>query len=476
MKKNISTQETTVSSNLQTLDWLTICKEIEVKLGKDIYESWIKKLKLVEEFQHYLVLSSPTRFIRDWVVSRYIDKILEVIKLYKKTVSRIDFIVESELSVKSNDVLDKNSKIAKGYKISNVSFIKDSLINYTRLDPNKSFENFIIGKSNNLAYQASQKVCEQIGHYNPLFIYGEIGMGKTHLLNAIGLKTRENNKIMFISAERFMYHFIKSIRSNEMVKFKDSFRASDIFIIDDIQFLIGKEAMQEEFFHTFNALIDRESQIVISSDRAPIKLTKIQERIKSRFSGGLVVDIQQSDFDLRLSILKSKVNEIKKSFSDIIEPDKNLLSFIASEMKINIRETIGALNRIISFSRIYNKSPSVSESKIILKDLINNSQNYVTIENIIKTVCDYFKINVREMLSQRRSRYLVRPRQIAMYITKNLTSKSLPDIGREFAGRDHTTVIHSVKTIDKLRGRDEEMSKAIEKLKNKILYKNYDEV
>ena len=476
MKKNISTQEVTISSNLQSLDWLTICKEIEAKLGKDIYESWIKKLKLVEEFQHYLVLSSPTRFIRDWVVSRYIDKILEVIKLYKKTISKIDFIIESEISVNSNNVSDKNIKIVKESKTSNVSFIEDSPINYSRLDPNKNFENFVIGKSNNLAYQASQKVCEQIAHYNPLFIYGGIGMGKTHLLNAIGLKMRENNKVMFISAERFMYHFIKSIRNNEMVKFKDSFRTSDLFIIDDIQFVIGKEAMQEEFFHTFNALIDKGSQIVISSDRAPIKLTKIQERIKSRFSGGLVVDIQQSDFDLRLSILKSKINEIKKSFSDIIEPDENLLNFIASEMKINIRETIGALNRIISFSRIYNKSPSISESKIILKDLINFSENHVSIENIKKTVCDYFKISIHEMLSQRRSRYLVRPRQIAMYLTKNLTSKSLPDIGREFSGRDHTTVIHSVKTIDKLKGRDEEISKAIEKLKNKILYKNYDEV
>ena len=476
MEKNISTQEATISSNLKSLDWPTICKEIEAKLGKEIYESWIKKLKLVEEFQHYLVLSSPTRFIRDWVVSRYIDKILEVIKLNKKTVSRIDFIIESELSINSNNVSDQNLKIIKESNSSNVSYIKDSLINYTRLDPNKNFENFIIGKSNNLAYQASQKVCEQFGHYNPLFIYGGIGMGKTHLLNSIGLKMRENNKVMFISAERFMYHFIKSIQNKEMVKFKDSFRTSDLFIVDDIQFVIGKEAMQEEFFHTFNALIDKGSQIVISSDRAPIKLTKIQERIKSRFSGGLVVDIQQSDFDLRLSILKSKINEIKKSFPNIIEPNEDLLNFIASEMKINIRDTIGALNRIISFSGIYNKSPSISESKIILKDLINYSENYVTIENIKKTVCDYFKINISEMLSQRRSRYLVRPRQIAMYLTKNLTSKSLPDIGREFSGRDHTTVIHSVKTIDKLKGRDEEISKAIEKLKNKILYKNHNEV
>ena len=476
MKKNISIEESKISSNLQSLNWLTICKEIEIKLGKDIYESWIKKLKLVEEFQHYLLLSSPTRFIRDWVVSRYIDKILEIVKLYKKTVNRIDFIIESDLSENSNNVLGQNIKIKKETKISNVSFIKDSLIYYTRLDPNKSFENFVIGKSNNLAYQASQKVCEQMAHYNPLFIYGEIGMGKTHLLNAIGLKMRENNKVMFISAERFMYYFIKSIRSNEMVKFKDAFRESDLFIIDDIQFVIGKEAMQEEFFHTFNALIDKGSQIVISSDRAPIKLTKIQERIKSRFSGGLVVDIQQSDFDLRLSILKNKINEIKKSFSNTIEPKENLLNFIASEMKINIRETVGALNRIISFSRIYNKSPSISESKVILKDLINFSENHVTIENIQKIVCQHFKISIREMLSKRRSRYLVRPRQIAMYLTKNLTSKSLPDIGREFSGRDHTTVIHSVKIINKLKGADEEITKAIEKLKNKILYKNHDEI
>ena len=476
MKKNISTQKEATSPNLQSLNWSTICKEIERELGNDIYKSWIKKLNLVEEFQHYLVLSSPTRFIRDWVVSRYLDKILTIVKLYKKTISRIDFVIASELNVNSNNSSDQNLKIVKDSKTSNVSFIQDSLINYLPLDPNKSFENFVIGKSNNLAYQASQKVCEQIAHYNPLFIYGEIGMGKTHLLNAIGLKMRENNKVMFISAERFMYHFIKCIRNNEMVKFKDSFRTPNIFIIDDIQFVIGKEAMQEEFFHTFNALVDKGSQIVISSDRAPIKFTKIQERIKSRFSGGLVIDIQESDFDLRLNILKNKINEIKKSFSDIIEPNDNLLNFVASEMKINIRETIGALNRIISFSRIYNKSPSISESKIILKDLINFSENYVTIENIKKTVCDYFKINISEMLSQRRSRYLVRPRQIAMYLTKNLTSKSLPDIGREFSGRDHTTVIHSVKTINKLKGIDKEISKAIEKLKNRLLYKNHDEV
>ena len=474
MKKNYTLHKKYDNSKSELLDWPSVGKEIEARLGKDIYESWISKLKLIEEFQHYLVFSSPTRFIRDWVVSRYIDKILQIIRLHKKSINRIDFVIETES--KTRHVLTDNSKLTKVLDKSNVSFIEESLIIYSRLDQNKTFEKFVVGKSNNLAYQASQKVCEQIAHYNPLFIYGGIGMGKTHLLNAIGLKMGENHKVMFISAERFMYHFIKSIRSNEMIKFKDFFRKSDVFIIDDIQFLSGKEVMQEEFFHTFNALIDRRSQIVISSDRAPVNLVKIQERIKSRFSGGLVVDIQQSDFDLRLNILKNKINEMKISFSNTIEPDENLLNFIASEMRINIRETIGALNRIFSFSKIYNKCPTISESKIILKDLINSSESHITIENIQKNVCDYFKINIREMLSQRRSRYLVRPRQIAMHLSKNLTSKSLPDIGREFSGRDHTTVIHSVKVIEKLKLQDKEISKALEKLKNTMLYNNHNEI
>ena len=476
MKKNISTQETTISSNLQSLDWLTICKEIEVKLGKDIYESWIKKLKLVEEFQHYLLLSSPTRFIRDWVVSRYIDKILEIVKLYKKTISRIDFIIESDLSVNSNNVLGQNLKIAKESEISNVSFIKDSLIYYTRLDPNKSFENFVIGKSNNLAYQASQKICEQVAHYNPLFIYGGIGMGKTHLLNAIGLKMKENNKVTFISAERFMYYFIKSIRNNEMVKFKDSFRASDLFIIDDIQFVIGKEAMQEEFFHTFNALLEKDSQIIISADRPPNKLARIQERIKSRFSGGLVVDIQNADYELRHKIIKSKVDELKLFYSNQINITEEVQKFISTEIRTSIRELVGALNRIVSYSRIYNKVPSLSEVRVILKDLLNLSENKVTIDSIQTVVCKFFKISKNEMLSPRRSRYLVRPRQTAIYLSKILTSKSLPEIGRAFSNRDHTTVIHSVKTIDKLRKEDKELNINIDSLKNKILYNQENEI
>ena len=281
---------------------------------------------------------------------------------------------------------------------------------------------------------------------------------------------------MFISAERFMYQFVKSIKSNEMVKFKDYFRNTDVLIIDDIQFMNGKESMQEEFFHTFNALIEKGSQVVISADRAPNKLSRIQERIKSRFSGGLVIDIQKPDFDLRSKIVQNKIQELTLLNLNGIKISEEVKNFISSEIKTSIREIVGAINRVVSFSRIYNKEPSLPEVKVILKDLLNLSENNVTIDLIQSLVCKFFKISKNEMLSSRRSRYLVRPRQTAIYLTKILTSKSLPEIGREFSNRDHTTIIHSVKTIEKLKQNDLELSANIDTLKNKILYNKNNEI
>jgi chromosomal replication initiator protein len=334
----------------------------------------------------------------------------------------------------------------------------------------------LLGKSNKLAFEAAKKVSEQIAHYNPLYIYGGVGMGKTHLLNAIGLSLKEKNKVMFISAERFMYQFVKSIKSNDMVKFKEYFRNTDIFLIDDIQFMNGKEAMQEEFFHTFNVLLEKGSQIIVSADRPPNKLTRIQERIKSRFSGGLVVDIQNADFELRYNIIKSKNEDLGIHDPNNIKISDEIIKFISTEVNTSIRELVGAFNRIVSFSRIYGKTPSMSEVKVILKDLLNLTENKVDIDNIQTIVCKYFKISKNEMLSPRRSRYLVRPRQTAIYLAKMLTSKSLPEIGRSFANRDHTTVIHSVKTIEKLRKDDNELNLSIDSLKNKILYKQENEI
>jgi len=470
--KNILSKKSENFSN-KKLDWNKIQLDMKEKLGNDIYESWLKKIDFFEEFSNYILISVSTRFIRDWITSRYLDQILQIVKIHKKEISRIEFTINerkkeiSELEVKTSEY-NKDTK--------NVSFIKDSFFQYNRIDPNKKFENFIIGPSNKLAFEASKKVSEDISHYNPLYLYGGVGMGKTHLLNAIGLNLKSKQKVMFISAERFMYHFVKSIKTNEMVKFKDYFRNTDVLLIDDIQFMNGKEAMQEEFFHTFNALIDKGSQVIVSADRPPNKLSRIQERIKSRFAGGLVVDIQNTDYELRYKIVKSKIDELKLNQSISLNLSEEIQKFISLEIQTSIRELVGALNRIISFSRIYNKLPTLAETKAILKDLINLSENKVTIDSIQTIVCQFFKISKNEMLSARRSRYLVRPRQTAIYLAKLLTSKSLPEIGRSFSNRDHTTVIHSVKTIERLRQEDKELNSNIDNLKNKILYNKKNEI
>ena len=457
---------------IKRINWDKVQSSLKEKFGVEIYESWLKKIDFVDEFNDYILLSVSTRFIRDWITSRYLDQILQIFKSHKKEINRIELIIKS----KKNDSSIENSIYKKNDFNENISIIKNSYLQFNRIDPNKNFENFVIGNSNKLAYEASKKVTNEIAHYNPLYIYGGVGMGKTHLLNAIGLNLKSINKVMFISAERFMYQFVRAIKSNDMVRFKENFRNNDVLLIDDIQFMNGKEVMQEEFFHTFNALIDKGSQIIVTADRPPNKLVRIQERIKSRFSGGLVIDIQNSDYDLRYKIINSKYEKLKFLNHHQISIDEEIKKFISSEIRTSIRELIGALNRIVSFSKIYNKTPTLSEIKIILKDLLNLPENKVTIDLIQTEVCKFFKISKNEMLSPRRSRYLVRPRQTAIYLSKSLTSKSLPEIGRAFSNRDHTTVIHSVRTIDKLRKNDEELNINIENLKNKILLSKQNEI
>ncbi len=458
------------------LDWNIVQNVMKDKFGSDIFDSWLKKIELIDEYKNYVLISVSTRFIRDWITSRYLDQILQIVKSFKKDIVRIEFLVEDKKNIANKNNSQDKQNLKNNEINNNISFIKDSYLQYNRIDPNKNFNNFITGQSNKLAFEASKKVSQEIAHYNPLYLYGGVGMGKTHLLNAIGLELKDKNKVMFISAERFMYQFVKSIKSNDMVKFKEYFRNTDILLIDDIQFMNGKEAMQEEFFHTFNALFDKGSQIIVSADRPPNKLSRIQDRIKSRFSGGLVVDIQNPDYELRSKIIKSKTEELKLFYSNQVHINEEIQKFISTEVRTSIRELVGALNRIVSFSRIYNKIPNLSEVRVILKDLLNLSENKVTIDTIQTIVCKFFKISKNEMLSPRRSRYLVRPRQTAIYLAKMLTSKSLPEIGRAFSNRDHTTVIHSVKTIEKLRKEDNELNINIDSLKNKILYNQDNEI
>ena len=460
MDKNIKKHNVYISEEEKTLNWEEIQTSFKKTFGNEIYNSWLQKISLIKEFNDYLILGVPTRFFRDWIVSRYLDKILEQVKSFKLSLNRIEFKIIEENK--------QNSEYIKIDQLNKVTEIKDSLLNYNRLNTNLNFDNFIEGKSNDIALSYSKKVCEHISRYNPLYICGGVGLGKTHLLNAIGLELQNENNVMYISAERFMYHFIKSIKKNDMVNFKDFFRKSSVFIIDDIQFISGKESLQEEFFHTFNSLIDKGSQIIISADRDPLKLDRVQERIKSRLAGGLVVSIDTPDVELKRKIVKKKIEEIQNQFKENINLNDEVINFIANESKTNIRELIGVLNRVVAFGRVHNKDLTINDCKNILKDIFNQIR-VVTVDKIQNVVSNYFNIGLSEMLSQRRSRPLARPRQVAMYLAKKLTTRSLPEIGRRFANRDHTTVIHAVKTITRLSEQDDEMKKNINQIKSILL-------
>ena len=460
-KKSINHQEVFLNEEEKIITWEDVQKAFEKNFGTEVYSSWLKNISLLKEYNDYLILGVPTRFFRDWIVSRYLDKILSQIKTFKNSINRVEFKISEEQKVNANDAfkIDDFNKVTE---------IKDSILNYNRLNPNLNFDNFVVGSSNEIALSSSKKVCEQVSRYNPLYIYGGVGLGKTHLLNAIGLELEKKTNVMFISAERFMYHFIKSIKKNDMVGFKDFFRKSSVFIIDDIQFIRGKEGLQEEFFHTFNSLIDKSSQIIISADRAPMKLDRVQERIKSRLAGGLVVDIDTPDFELKIKIIKKRLEDIQNQFKENSNISEEVINFIAAESKTNIRELIGVLNRVITFSRIHKKTLTINDCNNILKDVFNQAK-IITVDKIQNTVANFFNIPLAEMLSQRRSRPLARPRQMAMYLAKKMTTGSLPEIGRRFANRDHTTVIHAVKTITRLSEKDDEMKKNIDQLRSLLL-------
>tara|TARA_B100000963_G_scaffold360753_1_gene392888 strand:+ start:538 stop:1929 length:1392 start_codon:yes stop_codon:yes gene_type:complete len=459
-KDSLKHQNIYFSEEENTLNWNDIQAAFEKNFGSEVYNSWLKSIVLIKEYNDFIILGVPTRFFRDWIVSRYLDKILAQVKNFKLSLNRIEFkIVEDTKNSLEQNKLDELNK---------VTGIKDSVLNYNRLNPRLNFQNFVEGKSNEVALSYSKKVCEYLSRYNPLYIYGGVGLGKTHLLNAVGTELQTDNNVMFISAERFMYHFIKSIKKNDMVNFKDFFRKSSVFIIDDIQFIRGKESLQEEFFHTFNSLIEKGSQIIISADRPPLKLDRVQERIKSRLSGGLIVDIDTPDLELKLKIIEHRILETQKQFKESVNISDDVKKYIANESKTNIRELIGVLNRIIAFSRVHRRVLTINDCKHVLKDVFNQIK-VVTVDKIQNVVSSFYNIPLNEMLSQRRSRPLARPRQIAMYLSKKLTTRSLPEIGRRFANRDHTTVIHAVKTISRLIEKDEEMKKNLDQIKSMLL-------
>ncbi len=456
--------KTAIHKNQEILDysaWPQICQDLKKEYGDAIYNSWLKHLAFVNIQGSEVILSAPTRFIREWILNNYADKIKNIWQKENSTIKALNIIVRQEQVVKANNS-NSASVIAGGVDVTGqnvgvIDFTNDKEELGSPLDRRLSFENFVVGSSNNLAYAAAKSIAESttiIPGNNPLFMYGGVGLGKTHLMHAIALHIRKhqpNRKVIYLSAEKFMYKFIHALRNNSIMSFKENFRHVDVLMIDDVQFICGKESTQEEFFHTVNSLLDMNKQIIISGDRSPTDMDGMKETIRSRLGWGLVADIASTDFELRLGILKSKAQQIKNANI----PDK-VLEFLAEKIRSNTRELEGALNKVVAHATLIGKEINMQTTQEILSDLLRANERAVTIMEIQKKVADYFGIKITDMSSARRARCVARPRQIAMYLCKQLTIRSLSEIGRKFGGKDHTTVMHAVKKVEELSVQDNE--------------------
>jgi chromosomal replication initiator protein len=439
--------------------WLQVARELNYHYGEALYKSWFSKINFLEKSDASILLSAPTNFIRDWVKSNYSSYILELIKEHAPEVEFIEFVTKDignnfthQQPASSNTNENKSQMLGENQKSGAFA---------SSLDPRLTFDNFVVGRPNELAYAAARAVAEAktaVSESNPLFLYGGVGLGKTHLMHSIAWYIKENSpnrKVIYMSAEKFMYQFVKALRNKEVIAFKEEFRSVDVLMIDDIQFICGKDSTQEEFFHTFNALIDNNRQMVISCDRSPSDLDNIEDRIRSRLGWGLVADVHSTTYELRLGILESKLEQMHISIP------KNVIEFLAYKITSNVRELEGALNKVIAHSTLVGREVSLESTQEILKDLLRSNDKIITIEDIQKKVAERYNIKNSDMTSQRRLRNVARPRQIAMYLSKMLTSKSLADIGKKFGKKDHTTVMHAIKKVEELCVIDLEFSEEV---------------
>lgn len=441
--------------------WSYLQSEFPVVFGETACKGWLKFLRFQEDLGGKVILSVPSRFIKDWISSRYLPKILELWQKITPELHGIDII---------SDRADEKGAPAQNHVDSvpaGLSYVSDDLT--SRLDPRLTFDNFIVGKSNELAYAATKRVAEaeQI-YFNPLFLYGGVGLGKTHLMHAIAWHLHHHavqRKVVYMSAEKFMYLFVKALRQKDMIAFREQLRSVDVLMIDDVQFISGKESTQEEFFHTFNALIDQKKQIILSADKAPSELKGIEERMRSRLGWGLSIDIHPTTYELRLGILQLKAKHLPVTI------ESNVLEFLAQRITSNIRELEGALNRLVAHATLINETVTLAIAEEALKDLIRSNQKTITVETIQKDVAQHFNIKVSDLCSAKRVRNFVRPRQIAMFFSKEMTSQSLPEIGKKFGGKDHTTVMHAVKSVVRLEKENPEFAADIALLR-KLIYAN----
>ena len=470
--------------------WKYIQEQLKRDLGDSTFRSWVKLLEVADFNAYRLRLSAPSRFVRDWIQANYSGCISKLWMAKITSLQSVEIIVRaaerpSQLKppVKSpatcnqpplasgvNDPLQAHKRPARimncGRSFADTS--KDNSTGQifgeaTPLDRRFTFERFVVAKPNELAYAAAQRVAEssQVA-FNPLFLYGGVGLGKTHLMHAIAWRIKElepERRVVYLSAERFMWQFVTALRTNKMMEFKEAFRTVDVLMIDDIQFIGGKEASQEEFFHTFNALVDQNHQVIISADRSPQDLQGLEDRLKSRLGWGLVADIHPTTYELRLGILQSKAEHLP------IDIPAQVLEFLAYRITSNVRELEGALTRLVAHSTLIGREVSLRMAQEVLKDVLCANDRRVTIEEIQRKVAEHFEIKLDEMHSARRARSVARPRQVAMYLAKQLTARSLPEIGRRFGGRDHTTVMHAIRKVEELRGADTSFAEDVDLLR-----------
>ena len=425
--------------------WKQVISDLDKHYGEALYKSWFSKMHFLEASAGVVILATPTNFIRDWINSRYSRIILQLWQSYDHNIKSIEIITKelSEQNQKNSEHVSKIPTIKEGMDMNSEGV-------FSALDLRFTFDNFVVGGPNELAYAASRAVAESdsaVAESNPLFLYGGVGLGKTHLMHAIAWYIKQNNptrKVIYMSAEKFMYQFVKALRNKDVMSFKEEFRSVDVLMIDDIQFICGKDSTQEEFFHTFNTLIDNNRQMVISCDRSPSDLDNIEDRIKSRLGWGLVADVHSTTYELRLGILESKLEQMN------IHIPKNVIEFLAAKITSNVRELEGALNKVIAHSTLVGREITLENTQNILRDLLRSNERIITIEDIQKKVSDRYNIKFSDMSSTRRIRSIARPRQLAMYLSKTLTPKSLTDIGKKFGKKDHTTVMHAIKKVEEL--------------------------
>ena len=448
--------------------WADVCNELQSAIGKNNFKSWIEPIEFDRIDARIARFRVPTNFFGTWVSQKFGDVILRHLHGAGLAVDRLEFLVQSTPQTPNAPQTPADGAPVQSAPDLSAATSADADIPLSNLNPAYTFENFIVGKPNELAHAAARRVAEGGPvAFNPLFLYGGVGLGKTHLMHAIAWELTKNNpnqRIHYLSAEQFMYRFVRALREKDTIGFKQMFRSVDVLMVDDVQFIAGKNSTQEEFFHTFNALVELGKQIIISGDRAPVDMEDLDSRIASRLQCGLVVDLHPTDYELRLGILQSKLETQRQRYRDLKIAD-GVLEFIAHRVSSNVRVLEGALTRLCAFADLVGAEITLDLTQECLSDILRATSRKVTMDEIIKKTCDYYKVRPADLMSPNRARNIVRPRQMAMYLCKKYTTRSLPEIGRKFGGRDHTTILHGVRKIEELMSTDSQFVEDAELLR-----------